>query len=104
MIVFFTIKAVYLFPFVSLARVPYHQSKKSRLLGFVMSVMLPEKCPDTLLLRPSNSSTNLYLFALIRFTALKIPLIEALVILELIPTPYVSSFVSTLSKWIYAAA
>ena len=33
---------------------PYNKSKKSRLLDFVMSVMLPEKSPDTLSLRPSN--------------------------------------------------
>ena len=52
MIMFFIIKTVVLFYFASLARVPYNKSKKSRLLGFVMSVMLPEKCPDTLSLRP----------------------------------------------------
>ena len=64
-IVLFTIKAKQiLWNFVSLARVPYNQSKKSRLLGFVMSVMLPEKFPDTLSLRPSNIPTNLKLWGI----------------------------------------
>ena len=63
-IMFFIIMAVVVFCFVSLARVPYNKSKKSRLLGFVMSVKLPEKCPNTLSLRPvcqSVSAINLNL-------------------------------------------